>query len=494
MKIYNISIFSFLLSANFSIAQDELLKPIIDESCDCFTTVEAREGQAGYNYLREFDNCLYSLQKELVKLDSARYRDIYAVLDFASTTIDKNCTMYYKSELVRGVLGNFTFIKTGAKPDVVPPSNTWYHFEGITDSGKELEVQIRFISLDTFEYVSQLKTNGVVEQESFMNDIAFYDSGATKFFTPTLQVFLNKDYSVNEPLNSDDFVGYTASRRFDYIYRAFEQNYRNRTDSRTEAAFYFLDSMDIKKGFYLELVSEFWNSVDKEYEYIHNIEVINAPLTFVKTTPFSLESSPYFQREAIVDSMCSCAALAIETERVEKFDFKDNIEKCRNELTQRLFAFDTSYNDAQDVRRFELDRVKKKCSCYDEVDSILNYYQSFNIPFKSVAKPDDCLIMHSGTFTILDDKDSALIFIDEKNYIVEYRDGSKTKYTIQWIDEQTFELTFIKTNNDTLPYVQKGTKRIYTILRVKDEQYIYFEWKDAHSSWRTRGTFVKISN
>jgi len=488
MSMKHLFFLPLFFTTGFSFGQNNELTPELNAACECFTQAIEREGEVGYDYKRAFDNCLYALQKELVKTEPEKYKDIQAVFEYASAALDKTCTYYYRSELVRSVLGNFKFVTTGAKPVAQIDPSTWYCFEGLTDTGDDLEVQIRFIAKDTFEYVIHMQPSGSTEV-IYTNDIAYYDSGATKFFTPVLQVFLNKDYSMREPLQ-DHEAGYTDCKRFNHVYHSHETDYH--TNERSEAMFFFNEGADIKAGFYIELEMDRWNPTTKKDDKIYKEEAINTSLKFVKTIPFTTESSRYFQKIAIADTMCNCIERAVQLDKTEKFDLEENLARCSQQLAENLFEYDTSYNEPGDARRFENSVIYYDCPWKKTADSLVRNYTLFNGTYESTATEEECKIMNSGIFMLHGDKDSALISIDEKKYTITYGDGTKTIYTIQWLDARTFELTFIKSNNHAFSNTKKGSRCTYQILRVENE-FIYYQWKEQYFGYNKWGKFVKLN-
>ena len=434
------------------------MKEIIDKACNCLDAANEKERTEGFDYATAYDKCIGDMQSELILIDE-KYADVEYFSGFLKIEFDMNCREFYRARLLRE-LRTRKFEKAGVRLDSVSFDNrTWLLFKGRSDFGTDMELDLRFISVDTFEFISRLTSPGVEDScEILINDIAkFRDEGSTFYLQLT------------EPRRVDNMYEFIGP--WDH--------------GRTELNFHFPNKDPTVGIFYTVSCNA---QVAEDVRDLCKQQSLELPLEFVGTRPFT-EETYYTRRQAVVDSSCLCFRTAVEKEKTFKFDFMRDYWACRNASEERIRRFDTTCNDITKLRNFEYRYLERPTApLFDIIDSLRNHHSLVH-PFESIASREECQIMKSGIFMDMEDEDSALIYIEEDRYIVKYRDGSKTKARIEWVDDQSFKIIHVKSNNEKDAGKRKGSETLLKILAVNDK-IIYFETKESYS--RNRSRLIKL--
>jgi tetratricopeptide (TPR) repeat protein len=104
----------------------------------------------------------------------------------------------------------------------------------------------------------------------------------------------------------------------------------------------------------------------------------------------------------------------------------------------------------------------------------------------------NCKMAHNGKFIYASNQSDTTAYIERKgNKQTEHFENDKyqTEFNIKWISDCEYELTFVKTNDPELNFLQKGDKLIIKISNVKDNQY---EYHSNLNGMISTGTHIKI--
>ena len=419
---------------------------ILDSTCACINYALDHERQKGFNYQSAFDGCMTKMKTRLLKMDK-KYSNDNEISSFITIELKKNCAHYYRGELMRSTLASNMYKEVGNLKDSIPPSNkVWFHYSGNSDAGSNMDVMIRFISIDSLEFIAQL--NCVRCEDScdiYTNDIARYKKGS-KFWLKLKQPRrANRLYEYNRP---DEWIDLRDRRR-------------------SEVIFHFPDHSDLAKGIYVELVCD-RTPGDKVYNTCKQ-DALETPLKFKGTMPDTI-NSPYRQKQAILKSACACFGKAVDAEKNTKFDFEFNYEICVDSLSKQLKRYNPQYNDHKKVERFMYIDLGYYCKCYHETDSLERNYSVHS--FKPIVSISDCTIMNSGVFMEYGDTDSAMIYMSKKKQTIKYKDGTYTKSKIEWQDDCSFKIIRVKSTNATDSKNEPGSEMVIKILKVMNKNIV----------------------
>lgn len=178
------------------------------------------------------------------------------------------------------------------------------------------------------------------------------------------------------------------------------------------------------------------------------------------------------ENDAIVDKICK---------EIEKTPELSDSLRIALAVQKHLVPFLAGLNERnrEEAANNIYYRLQKKCA---EFINILNRMypppEDWKIvdkkPSGNISKEDCKKLLEFKTHQYLEQSgDTTTVDFSKKFWVDKFTDGTWSKLEVEWLSDCEFELTFMKSNNETRKNLsKKGDKYRYTILEFKEGYYL----------------------